>query len=55
MVKLLDIKDKEPDVDLAFRKLSIIIDTQLILIELMSKTEPENEEISYTKGKPSQR
>ena len=45
MVKLLDIKNTEPDVDLAFRKVSIIIDTQLILIELMSKTKPENEEI----------
>ena len=49
MVKLLDIKNTEPDVDLAFRKVSIIIDTQLILIELMSKTKPENEEIPYTK------
>lgn len=54
MVKLLDIKNTEPDVDLAFRKVSIIIETQLILIELMSKTKPENEEIPYTKGKPSQ-
>ena len=54
MVKLLDIKNTEPDVDLALRKVSIIIDTQLILIELMSKTKPENEESPYTKGKPSQ-
>ena len=53
VVKLLDIKNKQPDVDLAFRKLSITIDTQLILIELVSKTKPENE-IPYTKGKPSQ-
>lgn len=43
MVKLLDIKDKNLMWTWHLEKYLFIIDTQLILIELMSKTEPENE------------
>lgn len=51
MVNLLDVKNEEPDVDLAVRKVPITVDFQLILTELISETKPENDKIHLIQGK----